>query len=110
MPQIEGQNSGDKSSVAVPTTGEIEGRFLVLQLIALSCSTRLLSLHDGHETADLIAEILRGVETAGRNLGLHFRDIVDAQIYAEDLLRDAQVQSDEIEEIKHAFLKREEKI
>lgn len=110
MPKVEGQNSDDKRSTTVPTAGEIEGRFLILQLIALSCSTRLLSLHDGHETADLIAEILRGVETAGRNLGLHFRDIVDAQSYAEDLLRDAQVQSDEIEEIKHAFLKHDKKI
>ncbi|WP_037070534.1 hypothetical protein [Rhizobium sp. CF142] len=108
MQKIEGQNSDDKTSATAPTIGEIEGRFLVLELVALSCSTRLLSLHDGQETADLTAEILRGIETAGRNLGLHFRDIVDAQSYAEDLLRDAQAQADGLEDIKHACLKLKE--
>lgn len=108
MPKIEGQNSGDHSIATAPTSGEIEARLLVLELIALSCSIRLLNLHDGQETTDLTADILRGVEIAGRNLGLHFRDIVDAQNYAEDLLRDAQVQADGLEDIKHACLKLKE--
>ena len=105
MPKTGGQNSSDKSTATAPTLGEIEGRFLVLEFVALSCLTRLLRLHDGQEKADLIAEILRDIEINGRKLGLHFRDIVDAQSYAEDLLKDAQVQADGLEDIKHAYLK-----
>lgn len=105
MPKIEGRNSSDKGNAIAPTIGEIEGRFLVLELVAVSSMTRLLRLHDEQEKAGLIAEILRDIEIKGRNSGLHFRDIVDAQSYAEDLLRDAEAQADSLDDIKHAYLK-----
>jgi hypothetical protein len=105
MPKIEGKSSSDKSHAIAPTLGEIEGRFLVLEFIALSSMTRLLRLHDGQAKADLIAEILRDIKINGRSSGLHFRDIIDAQSYAEDLLRDAEAQADGLDDIKHAYLK-----
>ncbi|MGM4985561.1 MULTISPECIES: hypothetical protein [Rhizobium] len=105
MPKIDGKNSSDKGNAVAPTIGEIEGRFLVLELVALSSMTRLLRLHDEQEKADLIAEIRHDIEIKGRDCGLHFRDIIDAQSYAEDLLRDAQAQADGLDDIKHAFLK-----
>jgi len=105
MQKIEGQNLDGKSSATAPTIGEIEGRLLVLELVASSCLTRLLNLHDGQEKTELIAEIMHDIEVNCRNSGLHSRDIVDAQNYAEDLLKDAQVQADGLEDIKHAYLK-----
>ncbi|MGO4569946.1 hypothetical protein AB4Z52_34180 [Rhizobium sp. 2YAF20] len=105
MPKIKGQNSSDKSSATAPTIGEIEGRLLVLELVALSSVSRLLRLHDGKEKADLIAEMLRDIEINCRKSGLNFRDIIDAQSYAEDLLKDAQAQADGLDDIKHAYPK-----
>jgi len=52
MPKIDGKNSSDKGNAIAPTIGEIEGRFLVLELVALSSMTRLLRLHDEQEKAE----------------------------------------------------------
>ena len=105
MRKIEGKNSNDKGNAMAPSIEEIEARLLVLELVALSSVTRLLRLHDEREKAGLIAQILRDIEIKGRRSGLHFRDIIDAQSYAEDLLKDAQVQADSLDNIKHAYLK-----
>lgn len=105
MPKIKGQKSSGKRTATAPSIGEIEGRLLVLEFVALSSLTRLLRLHDGQEKADLVAEILRDIDINCRNSGLHFRDIIDAQSYAEDLLKDAQVQADGLDDVKHAYPK-----
>ncbi len=102
MSEAKGRNFNNNSTSAAPSVGEIEGRLLVLELVALNCTGRLLKLHDAQETAELTAEILRNIEVEGRTLGLPFRDIVDAQKYAQDLLNSAQAQSDDLEDIKHA--------
>jgi hypothetical protein len=49
--------------------------------------------------------MLRDIETNCRKSGLNFRDIIDAQSYAEDLLKDAQAQADGLDDIKHAYPK-----
>jgi hypothetical protein len=103
MSKTDDQNPHDNNGASAPTIGEIEGRLLVLEFVALSCVTRLLHLHNAQERQDLVADVLRGIEVGGRNLGLHFRDIADAQGYAEDLLKDAQGQADGLEDVKHAW-------
>lgn len=96
------------AAVAAPTVGEIEGRLLVLDMVAASTIARLLRLHDGKEKDDLIAQILHDIDVSCRSRGLHFRDILDAQSYAEELLKDAQAQADGLDDIKHAYLIRTE--
>ncbi|TCR75586.1 hypothetical protein [Rhizobium sp. BK376] len=96
----------ETSGAMAPTIGEIEGRLLVLEMVAGSAAARLLSLHDSNEKAALVAAILADIELSCRSKGLHFRDILDAQGYAEELLADAQLQADGLDDIKHAYLHR----
>ncbi|MGO4440162.1 hypothetical protein [Rhizobium sp. RAF56] len=99
-------DSDRTTGAMVPTTGEIEARLLVLDMIAASATVRLLRLHDDLEKSELIAQILHDIDFCCRSRGLHFRDILDAQGYAEELLKDAQTQADGLDDIKHAYINR----
>ncbi len=108
MPQRNSSGSETTIAAVAPTIGEVEGRILVLEMIASSSTAKLLRLHDGQEKAELIAEILKDINVDCRSRGLHIRDIRDAQEYAEELLQDAQDQADGLDNIKHAYLNREQ--
>jgi hypothetical protein len=107
MPQRKSSGSNRTSAALAPTIGEIEGRLLALEMIALSSTAKVLRLQDGQEKAELIAAILKDIDVDCRSRGLHIRDIRDAQEYAEELLKDAQDQADGLDDIKHAYLNRE---
>lgn len=107
MPKRNSSNSPRPIAAVSPTIGEIEGRLLVLEMIASSSTAKLLRLHDSQEKAELIAAILTDIDVDCRSRGLHIRDIRDAQEYAEELLKDAQDQADGLDDIKHAYVNRE---
>lgn len=88
---------------AMPAVGEIEGQLLALDLIAANAATKLLRFHDSRERKDLIADVLREVDSNCRSAGLHLQDIKDAREYAEGLLNDAQDKADGLDDVKHAY-------
>jgi len=81
---------------AMPCLGEIEGRILVLETIALTALPALYREHKG-ERRRVLAKIRRAIKDKCKDAKLSMSDINAATCYAIDLLEAAEEQLDKEE-------------
>ena len=93
---------GGEPGKAIPSLGEIEGRLMILELIAVTALTRLLRLHDPKERSALLEAVRHAVDRKCHDAKLCGSDISSAEKYAEELLRSAQEQADDIDAVRDA--------
>ncbi|MGV1838366.1 hypothetical protein ACQZ6C_26665 [Rhizobium rhizogenes] len=94
---------GGAASKAIPSLGEVEGRMMVLELIALTALTRLMRLHDVGARADLMKAMRHTINRKCHDARLCGTDTQSAETYAEELLACAQEQAIDLDETrKHA--------
>lgn len=84
---------GGAASKAIPSLGEVEGRMMILELIALTALTRLIRLHDVGERSDLITAMRHAIDRKCHDARLCGTDTDSAEKYAEELLASAQEQA-----------------
>ncbi|APO77813.1 hypothetical protein AM571_PC00066 (plasmid) [Rhizobium etli 8C-3] len=93
---------GGEPGKAIPSLGEIEGRMMILELVAVTALTRLLRFHDPQERSALVEALRHAVDRKCRDAKLSGSDISSAEKYAEELLKSAQEQADELDAIRDA--------
>ncbi|MFS8116208.1 hypothetical protein QD460_31300 [Rhizobium jaguaris] len=81
---------------AMPCLGEIEGRILVLETIALTALPALYRAHKG-ERRRVLAKIRRAIKNRCKDAKLGMSDINAATCYAVELLEAAEEQLDKEE-------------
>ncbi|PKA45517.1 hypothetical protein CWR43_00320 [Rhizobium sullae] len=91
---------GGEPGKAIPSLGEIEGRMMILELVAVTALTRLLRLHDAQERSALMEAIRHAVDRKCSDAKLCSPDISSAEKYAEELLKSAQEQADDLDAIR----------
>lgn len=94
---------GGELGKAIPSLGEIEGRLMILELIAATALTRLLRLHDPQERSALIEAVRHAVDRKCRDAELRGSDLSSAEAYAVELLNSAQEQADELDAVRNAL-------
>ncbi len=75
--------------LAVPSMGEIEGKMMVLELVALASLTRLMDGKRKQAADDLGQTIRRAVRIKCHNAKLGEEDVQSAQDYADELIKAA---------------------
>ncbi|SCW87669.1 hypothetical protein SAMN02927900_05992 [Rhizobium mongolense subsp. loessense] len=93
---------GGEPGKAIPSLGEIEGRMMILELVAVTALTRLLRLHDPQERSALMEALRHAVDRKCRDAKLSGADISSAEKYAEELLKSAQEQAEDLDAIRDA--------
>ncbi|WP_168879224.1 hypothetical protein [Rhizobium sp. P28RR-XV] len=94
-------NLGGAPSKAIPSMGEVEGRMMILELIALTALTRLIRLHDVGDRADLLKAMRHAIDRKCHDARLCGTDTDSAEKYAEELLACAQEQAIDLEAIRN---------
>ncbi|MBB6303729.1 hypothetical protein [Rhizobium leucaenae] len=87
---------GGAPSKAIPSLGEIEGRIMILELLAQTALTRLIRLHSSEEKSELIRAIRHAIDRKCHDAKLCGSDRESAEQYAEELLACAQEQAIDI--------------
>lgn len=94
---------GGAASRAIPSLGDVEGRMMILELIALTALTRLIRLHDVGERGNLMKAMRHAIDRKCHDARLCGTDTEAAEKYAEGLLACAQEQAIDLEKTrKHA--------
>jgi hypothetical protein len=91
---------GGAACKAIPSLGEIEGRVMILELIALTALTRLIRLHNAEEKSDLIKAMRHAIDRKCHDAKLCGTDRESAEKYAEELLVCAEEQAIDISAIR----------
>ncbi|MGO4569909.1 hypothetical protein AB4Z52_33990 [Rhizobium sp. 2YAF20] len=86
---------GGAACKAIPSLGEIEGRMMILELVALTSLSRLLSDHGKKGRAELIKAMRHAIDRKCHDASLCGHDTKSAEDYAEELLASAQEQAQE---------------
>ena len=86
---------GGAACKAIPSLGEIEGRMMILELVALTSLSRLLHDHNRHGRVELIKAMRHAIDRKCHDARLCGQDTKSAEDYAEELLASAQEQADE---------------
>ncbi|MGO4568915.1 hypothetical protein AB4Z52_28675 [Rhizobium sp. 2YAF20] len=93
---------GGEPGKAIPSLGAIEGRLMILELIADTALIRLLRLHDPQKRSALMAAVRHAVDCKCRDARLDAADISSAEKYAEELLKSVQEQADDLDAVRNA--------
>jgi hypothetical protein len=91
---------GGAASKAIPSLGEVEGRMMILELIALTALTRLIRLHNAEEKSDLMKAMRHAIDRKCHDAKLCGTDTKSAEQYAEELLACAEEQASAITAIR----------
>lgn len=91
---------GGSPCKAIPSLGEIEGRQMVLELVAVSSLTRLLRLHDAAEKAALKRAMRHAIDRKCHDAKLCDDDIRSAETYAEELFACAEEQASDLDAVR----------
>lgn len=83
---------GGEACKAIPSIGEVEGRIIVLEFLALAALTRLLQERDDAGQAEIVKAIRRTVERKCHDAKLCDSDACCAVDYADELVLSAQEQ------------------
>ncbi|PZM10027.1 hypothetical protein [Rhizobium tubonense] len=86
---------GGAACKAIPSLGEIEGRVMILELVALTSLSRLLHDHERHGRLELIKAMRHAIDRKCHDARLCGQDTRSAEEYAEELLASAQEQADQ---------------
>lgn len=92
---------GGAASKAIPSLGEVEGRMMILELIALTALTRLIRLHEAGERDDLMEAMRHAIDRKCHDARLCGTDTDSAEKYAEELLACAQEQAIDLGAIRN---------
>lgn len=83
---------------AIPTQGEVQGKLVVLEVVAVTCLKRVLASRSSAEIAKLKAEIFRSIKEECAPFGLSPEDEIAVDEYACEFFDTAKEEARKLSE------------